>query len=508
MVPRRSKSRRGPLGMFVTPRWRHQLSKPLEWVRSGKGLAAQVFRGGMWLGMGLASEQIVRFARNMLLARLLAPAAFGTMAIVASATTVIHTMMDIGVKDAVIQNRRGSEDDYVNAAWWMAFARSLFFWTILFILAPWIARFYGNLEISRLLRVCATGLIFDGAMSSRAHVAVKEMQFRKWALINHLGGISGVLFTIFLSFFIRDVWALVIGSAAESAARCVLSFAICPFLPTFKWSLEAARNLWSFSRRMLGLSFLNLVFARTDIFVLAKMTSPGALGLYTMAVYMVQTPTSFIMSLLGQTVLPAFARVQEDKDRTNRILLQVTSMIALLGLPALVFSFFCGRSMLTLAYGSQYAAAGGPLIVASAVALVNLLNGQLTSVFFAAGRPHLHRFSIMVMATTMAVLIYPSVHYFGIVGAQLSCLVAVSVGFLLQLGRVHRLTGLDLPRYGRLLFKGALVSLSVVGACVSTRALSFSVRPLGNVLSGIMGCFIAYAICMSFFLQQRQKLAS
>ena len=47
----------------------------------GGGLKAKVFRGGVWMGAGSFSEQLTRFGRNMILTRLLAPEAFGTMAV-------------------------------------------------------------------------------------------------------------------------------------------------------------------------------------------------------------------------------------------------------------------------------------------------------------------------------------------------------------------------------------------------------------------------------------------
>ena len=41
----------------------------------------------------------VRFARNMVLARVLAPEAFGTMAIVISSASLVDTLTDVGVKE-------------------------------------------------------------------------------------------------------------------------------------------------------------------------------------------------------------------------------------------------------------------------------------------------------------------------------------------------------------------------------------------------------------------------
>jgi lipopolysaccharide exporter len=478
-----------------------RIKKNLKLMLVGESLKARVFRGGAWLGAGSFSEQVTRFVRNMILTRLLAPEAFGTMAVVLSACSVVQTIMDVGAKEALIQNPRGSEDEYVGAAWWMAFGRAATFWAVVSLIAPFIAKFYGNPALSSLFRVAAIGVLFDGAISARAYVAIREMKFRKWAITNHGGAILGVLTTLALSFLLKNVWALVLGYCAESVGRFVMSFLLCPFLPPRKLPLAAIRDLLKFSKKAFGLSMLNLIFARTDIFVLAKMFSPAELGLYTMAIYLVQTPASFVMNLLGQTLLPTFSQVQEDNERANRILLQVTSVLFLVGMPAFAFVFFCGGPLLTIIYGHRYGAAAASLVVASLVALLNLANGQLTSVMFGKGKPDLHRRCVVIMAIVMMILIYPCVHYFGVVGGQLAALAAIIAGLLFQMVRVRHLTGLALGEYSRIFLTSALISLSVVFVCIGARVLSLAAKPLPNILAGVLGCIIAYGLGAGFFLR-------
>src|ERR1700684_1654397 len=86
----------------------------------GDGLKAKAMRGGTWLGAGSVTEQVARFARNMILTRLLAPGAFGAMAIVLSCSAIIGTLTDVGQRASIIQNPRGREDAYLNAGWWIA----------------------------------------------------------------------------------------------------------------------------------------------------------------------------------------------------------------------------------------------------------------------------------------------------------------------------------------------------------------------------------------------------
>jgi lipopolysaccharide exporter len=485
-----------------------RMKRSFQHVREGGSLKAKVFRGGIWMGAGSFSEQLTRFARNIILTRLLAPEAFGTMAVVLSAGSVIQMITDIGVKEAIIQNPRGSEKHYLSAAWWLASFRALSIYACIFLLAPLISKFYGNHELVPLLRVVALGVILEGTLSSKAYVAIKNMSFKKWAVINHGGGICGVLITLILSLFIRDVWALVLGNVAESGMKWIFSYVLCPYFPSFSWDREAARDLLRFSRGLFGLSFLNLIFSRADVFVLAKLFSPAALGLYVMAIYLVQTPAGFLMNLLGQTLLPTFSKVQGDKDRENRILLQVTSFLVQLGVPALMFMILCSRSLLALFYGGRYAAAGVPLIFASCVVFINILNGQITTVFYGRGVPQLHRRAVAIMAVLMVILVYPFSKWFGLVGGQLACLLAVLTGYAFQILRLRKLTEISLLQYTKPFISGAMLSLFVLAIWVVTRSFPLLSRPAASIFLAALGCLFAYAFWAAALLRKRENAAA
>ena len=471
------------------------------------GLKATVFRGGAWLGAGSLAEQAIRFGRNMLLTRLLAPEAFGIMAIVLSATTLIAILAEVGAREALIQSPRGTEEGHIGAAWWMSVGRSLSIYSLIYVAAPFISRFYGNFELTALARVTTLSIVFDGLMSPRAIVAQKQMKYPKWAAITNGGGILGVLITVLLGFFLRDVWALAIGYCSENAARFILSYILCPYRPRFSMDFGALRELWGFSRGLFGLALLNLVFTRTDIFVLAKLYSPAKLGLYSMAIYLVQTPAVFLAAILCQTLLPALSRIQDDHDRMNRILLQVTSVTVMLGLPALVFVAFCGRSLLTLIYGDRYSAAALALVLAACASFLNILNIQITLMFYAKGLPALHRRSVAAMAAVVLLLIYPLAKEVGLWGGQLACLIAVVVGYLLQVERIRKVTGLRLAEYWKSFLIPFSVSLVIAALWLAAASMGALARPVSNVVWGALGCFLAYGFSYAITLRGARETA-
>lgn len=472
---------------------------------SAEGLKGRVFRGGAWLGAGSAVEQVIRFGRNMLLTRLLAPAAFGTMAIVLSATTLLGVLAEVGAREALIQNPRGTEDEYVTAAWWLSVGRALLIYAVVFLAAPFVARFYGNAELCALARVATFSIVFEGLMSPRAIVAMKQMKYARWASIQNGGGIVGVLVTIGLSFFIQDVWALALGYCSENAVRCALSYALCPYRPHFSIDRPALRDLLHFSKGLFGLALLNLIFTRADIFILGKIFPASALGLYSMSVYLVQTPTVFFAAVLGQTLLPALSRIQDDNDRMNRVLVKAASVTLMLGLPLTMFVAFCGRSLLTLTYGARYSSMAYALAAAAICSFINVLNVQLTLMFYAKGTPHLHRRSVAAMAIVVLALVLPFAKGLGVWAGQLACLVAVIIGFLLQLERMRHVTGLRLAEYARCFGIPLLASIAVAAVWLAARPFPALQVPIANVGVGLVGAVIAYGLAAALFYRDSTR---
>jgi O-antigen/teichoic acid export membrane protein len=202
--------------------------------------------------------------------------------------------------------------------------------------------------------------------------------------------------------------------------------------------------------------------------------------------------------------MPAFSQIQDNAERTNRILTQVTTAIMVLGLPALAFVLFCGRSLLTLSYGHRYGALSASLLLASGVALVNLLNGQVTTVFYARGYPQLHRLAVGAMAAAMVIMVYPLAKWLGPLGGQVACLLAVIVGYVIQLARVRHITGLSLARYGSGFLLAALAFLTVAAMGLGARPFAVLTRPVANIVIGVLGCLVAYTLAGVLFLRNQR----
>ena len=467
-------------------------------------LRSRAIAGGTWLAAGSLASQAFRLGRNIVLARLLMPQSFGAMAIVLSVGSMMDAFTEVGTREAVIQSPRGLSAEFLNAAWWFAAVRGILSYTLIFIFSPAVASFYHDSELTGLIRVALLAIFFRGVMSPASFLSLKAMDFKRWAALQYGSAIVGSVITIALAFAFRSVWALCLGFAVEYAVLCFASYVWFPFLPKLSIGESPLQELWKFSRGVMGLSFLNLMYVRMDIFVLGKLISGQQLGIYSLVISSVQATSTFLLNYQGQVLLPLFSQLQGDAERTNRVLAKSASILAILFLPALIFAFFSGRALLTLMYGSLYAVAFWPFVEAVGTIFFNVLNAQITTVFYAAGKPQLHRTCVLLMVLAMGALIYPASRYWGMVGAQAVALVTIIAGYGIQIGQLRSLNGLRLAVNVKnlgLQLAGPLAVLTIAIAIRNYIALS---SPAQNLLFGV-AMSLAATLCGGWILLRTNR---
>lgn len=451
-----------------------QLSGGLEKLRRGRGLRFQMARGSLWLGVGSGAENAMRVVRNMILTRLIAPEAFGAMAIVLAVNGAFEALTEVGIREAVIQNPLGGRRAYLNGAWLLAAARGLMLYAVAWLAAPWAAGFYHNPALTPMMRVAFLGIAFNGLVSAKAYAALKRMRYRPWVMIHQGGSLIGIATAIVLGLTLRNIWALAIGFAVESAGRCLLSYIFCPFRPGLRVNPEALRALWRYAAGVAGMPVLTLLYAKSDVFVLGKMRTATELGLYSMAASLATIPDTLGSTVLAPVLMPALSSLQHERERLVASLLRLLRLVALLALPVLTLMACSAPQLLRIIYGKPYASASAAFAVLCAAVAVRIMGWGLITTFFATGQPGLSRRASALRLVVLVAVIVPLVSRLGAAGAAAACLLSGVAWAGLGVFYLHRRYGMKIGEFLKALSDGALVSVAIALAwTVAKAAFSF-----------------------------------
>ncbi len=471
-------------------------------MAKGSGLWAKSVRAIMKLGAGTLTGHGMKLIRQMFLARLIAPSDLGLMAIVVSLSSAFEALTEVGIKEAVIQNKDGAKTEFLNVTWWMQLIRGFCLFVIAMLLAPWLSSFYEKPELLNLLRVCFLAILFKGLVSPRAYVLEKEYKFGRSVLLIQGSAVFGAIVTVVLAFVLRNVWALVIGFVSEMAILCVFSFVLVPFIPKFEYDRKCLGELLKFARGMFGMPILAFVSINAPILVLGKIVPEFTLGLYSYAVILSRFPTLLYTKVISPVLLPAFSKKQDDKFALVWGILHASRWTIFGCLLLIVFLFCCSSEILYYVYGPEFAAMAVPFGIMSVEILTRNVAIILAGLYIAKGMPHLHRRFVALRALAIVIFIYPVSVSYGVLGASILIILSNFIVLLMQMLGCRKLVGLEFSRYIRTFIPGVIFSVPII--------LTFDLLWLFNISSSILvlaiGTFVfIVTLIIGVFFMSRPK---
>lgn len=429
----------------------------------GTSIKAKSARGVMVLGIGTVAGHATRFLKNMILVKfLLSPDQLGAMAIIMSFSMTFSALIEVGVKQSVIQNKQGANNDYLNAAWWMQVARGICLFASASLLASPISSFYDDPELSRLLQVAFLGIALQGLISPRAYVLEKEFKFGRAVFLLQGSAVLGTVVTIGLAIVIRNVWALVLGFVAERVIMCIFSYILVPFLPRFRIDRKSLGELIKYARGMVGLPILTALSIQVPILILGKVISKEQLGLYSLVAVLALIPVDLYSKVVAPVLFPVFVERQDNNRALCRGIFLATRWTAFIAMPLMAFMACSASELLSLVYRAEYVAMAIPFAVLCVQIVVRSEATILVGTFLAIGKPHLQRRFAIMRAVLVVGLMYPVAIHFGPLGAAAVITLVNLVILVMQVFKAREIIDLELVRYACSYITGLLLALLVI----------------------------------------------
>lgn len=357
--------------------------------------------------------------KALILARLLTPSDFGLFGIVMLALTTLDTFSQTGISAALVQ-RRGDIRPFIGTAWTIQIVRGIVLAVLLYVAAPAVAAFFNEPAVTGLLRFVTLVLLAQGLVSTGIVSFTRDLDFRRSFIFEVLSGGLSLAAGVILAYRLRSPWALVWANLVGATARVVLSFLLSPIRPKLELKREQAGELFAFGKWMSGYAMATWFWQNIDRLVLGRMLGAGSLGVYQMAQRIASMPVSEVAIASMGVSLPAYARIQNEKERLARSFLDTVEMTMSIVAPLAAFLVLAAPDVVQGLLGEQWVAAVVPLQILSIGALFTALDAAATPLLVAVGKPKIEFWKNAVRSAAVGLIIVPLTARYGLVGACLS----------------------------------------------------------------------------------------
>lgn len=273
-----------------------------------------VLKNFVWRFTERCGAKGVAFVVSIVLARLLAPEAYGTVALVTVFTAILEVFVDGGLGTALIQKKNADDLDF-STVFYFNFAVCILLYLGMFFAAPAIARFYDQMELVPLVRVISLTLIISGVKNIQQAYVSRNMLFKRFFFATIGGTIFSAALGIAMAYLGFGVWALVAQQLSNAAIDTLILWITVRWRPKWMFSFERLKGLFSYGWKLLVSGLLDTVYNNLRQLIIGKMYSPSELGFYNKGNQFPSLIVTNINSSIDSVLLPIMSGVQDDHER-------------------------------------------------------------------------------------------------------------------------------------------------------------------------------------------------
>lgn len=315
--------------------------------KDSKYSKTNIITGFFWSYAERCGAQIVTFLVSVVLARLLSPDDYGTIAIVTVFTTILQVFVDSGLGTALVQKKNADEIDFSSVFYFNVLA-CLVLYAVMFLAAPYIAKFYGDDSLTAIVRVIGLTIIISGVKNIQQAYVSRNMLFKRFFFAT----LGGTVFSAFVGIGMAlrgfGVWALVAQQISNPAIDTLILWITVKWRPRKVFSWKRLQSLLGYGSRLLASSLISTTYNNVRNLIIGKLYSTADLAYYNQGEKFPKLIVGNVNTSIDNVLLPAMSSEQENKKRVKDMTRRAMKVSVYIMAPLMIGMAFCAETIVRL----------------------------------------------------------------------------------------------------------------------------------------------------------------
>ena len=313
----------------------------------------QMLSGVFYTAIAKYSGLVISLVVMAILARLLCPDDFGTVAIATVFINFFSIFTNIGISSAIVQNKELTSLDinriYMFTVWIGIILSALFFSSTGFI-----ANYYQDNRLLPICQLLSVNLFFAsaGTVPNTLFFKDKDFKFIAWRtfIIQILVGALAIVAALMGA----GLYTLLIQPILSSALIYFISLRKYPQKLLWTWGIDSLKKIWAYSMYQFLFSVMSYFIRNLDKMLIGKYIGMAPLGYYEKSYRLMSLPIQNITYVITPVLHPILSDYQKEEKRLATINERMVRLLAFIGFPLGILLFFCGRELMLFVFGPQW----------------------------------------------------------------------------------------------------------------------------------------------------------
>lgn len=282
-------------------------------------LKKQAISAAIWEFVGKISGNILSFGFSVILARLLDPSEFGTIAIISGIINIASHLWDVGLGSALIQ-RKEVNDSHYSSVQIFNLSLGLLMFVLFYLLAPFIAKFYQKPELVEVLKIMSFMFITSAfGHVYRARIR-RELSFSILTKSNLIGVLIGGITCIAMAYKGFGIWSLVAQFLVSSVISNVYLYVVYRTESVkLSFSFASLKELWDYGFKMFLTNIVDVLMDNLDSLIIGKLFVSRTLGFF----YRAKSLNTFVIDYSTAGVMNVYFRIASHYQDNTKALIEI-----------------------------------------------------------------------------------------------------------------------------------------------------------------------------------------
>lgn len=315
--------------------------------------SSRVLSNFIWRLLERFGAQGVTFIVSLVLARLLGPEVYGTVAIVLVFIAIFDVFVDSGLGNALIQKKDADDVDF-SSVFYFNIAACIVLYLIVFLLAPVFALLYKNDMFVPVLRVMGLELVISGFKNIQFAYVSRHLEFKKFFFATLTGTIIAAPVGIVMALRGYGVWAIVAQNLSNITIDTIILWITVKWRPKKTFSWDKLKGLLSYGWKLLASSLLETVYQKLRQLIIGRRYSPTDLAYYNKGETFPNTAVNNVNSAMNSVLFPVMSENQDNPENIKAITKKAISIGSYVLMPMMAGLAACAEPLVLLMLGEAW----------------------------------------------------------------------------------------------------------------------------------------------------------
>lgn len=319
-------------------------------------LKSRSARGGLITVITQGTKMCLQVCSVAVLARLLTPADFGLVAMVAVFTGLVALFQDLGLSMATVQRAKITHHQ-VSTLFWINIALSTGLMCVGMAISPFVAWLYGEPELVMLTIAISATFLCGGIGVQHVALLRRQMRFKALAVAQISGECFGLVVGITMAVLGAGYWSLVVMGGATVLGNSLCAFWMSGWLPGRPRRGIDIMPMIKYGGALTGTNLMTFINRQYDNVLIGAVWGAGPLGVYAKAYGLLYQPIKQINRPLSSVAITALSKLQDDPKRYRTYFKKGNQALMFVGMPVVGACYIGTEAIVAVLLGEQWGAA-------------------------------------------------------------------------------------------------------------------------------------------------------